>query len=119
MTETFGFDIDVDRYRRVANLGGCGVKADKISDKDWLVKQDLFHRDGHEALVFRVPYSFDAARNVDITQYHATKNRAVRIRITRHHRQSYRRISYWLLFHIFDLLCESLPQVNAEAADKI
>ena len=69
------------------------VKADQIADKDRFVKDDLFHRDGHKPVVLRMPDRLDAAGDVDIAQNNAAKNGAVGVSVTRHHRQSYRRIS--------------------------
>src|SRR5258705_8100724 len=64
--KTFGFDDDMDRYRCISDLFRFGVKAHQVTDKDWLVKDDLFHRNRDKAVVPRVPNRLDAPGDVDI-----------------------------------------------------
>ena len=57
-----------------------------------------------------MPDRLYATRNVDIAQYHTAENRAVRIRVPRHHRQPYRRIAF-LVFHNLNYRC---TQINTD-----
>lgn len=99
--EAFGFDDDLDRDRRSADADGFGVKADEIADKDRFVKDDFLHSHRHETVVIGGAHRADTARNVDITQNHAAEDRAVCVRITRHHRQANRRISQLFCLFVF------------------
>src|SRR5437868_5693477 len=91
--ETFRLDIDVDRYRAIADTHGFCIKTDQIADKYRLVKNDLFHRNGHKAVVPRMPDRFNAAGDIDITQNNPAKYGTMSIRIPRHHRQANRRVA--------------------------
>src|SRR6185369_9569865 len=76
-SEPFGFDIDMHGYRSLADLDRATVKTDEVADVNRLVKDNLFHRNGHEPLVLRMPNGLDSACYVDIAQNNAAEYRAV------------------------------------------
>ncbi len=92
--EPLGLDIHVNCDRCIADSQRIGIKAHQIADEHRLVKDDLLHRDRYKPIVPRVPDRLNTASDVDVTQNSAAKNRAVGVRIPRHHGEPYRCIAF-------------------------
>jgi len=75
----------VDRDGRIANFDCPRVKTDEVANVNRFVKDDLFHRYGHESLVLGVPNGFDTASDVDVAQNNTAEDCTVSVRIARHH----------------------------------
>ena len=101
--DALGFDGDFDRNRSAADTNRFGVKTHQITDKNRLKKNNFLHCHGDETVVSGSFDSFDSARHVNVAQNNSAENRAVRVRVARHHRNADSNVAGDLGFGIWDL----------------
>lgn len=81
----FCLDVNVYCYRRVSDAHRLGIEADKITDIDGLVKNNLAHCDRYETLDLRASMRLDGARRVYVRENHAAEDSSLGVSIMRHH----------------------------------